>query len=73
MELRRRGAGELCYIVSANTELDRTTRGLADAINRVFAFAEGTMVSSVAGRLAYYEGEAPKNRFILHSRTDGTS
>jgi hypothetical protein len=68
--LERRGAGPTCYIVSTDADLDRTTRDLSDAINQVFAFVEGTIISCVPGRLAYYEGEAPKNRFILH-RTGG--
>jgi hypothetical protein len=45
-----------------------TTSSLSDAIDRVFAFVDGTIISCVAGRLAYYEGEAPKNRFILHRK-----
>ena len=31
----------------------------------IFAFLDGTIISCVPGRLAYFEGEAPKNRFIL--------
>jgi hypothetical protein len=66
-ELRRRGAAESCSIVSVDPELDGATMPLADAIERVHAFAEGTVVICGTG-LAYYEGEAPKNRFILHRR-----
>lgn len=69
-ELQRRGAGHSCYIISADAELDRTTIELSEAVHRVFALAEGTIISCIPGRLAYYEGEAPKNRFILH-RTAG--
>ena len=65
-ELQRRGAGPTCYIVSTDASLDRATRDLSDTINQVFAFVEGTIIFCVPGRLAYYEGEAPKNRFILY-------
>jgi hypothetical protein len=64
-ELRRRGAGSTCYM-SAHARVDGKTELLADAVNRVFAFLDGTIISCVPGRLAYFEGEAPKNRFILH-------
>jgi hypothetical protein len=67
-ELQRRGAGPSCYIISTNANLDRTTSRLSDAVNQVFAVVEGTTISCVPGRLAYYEGEPPKNRFILHRR-----
>jgi len=69
-ELQRRGAGPTCYIISTDADLDRTTSDLSDAVNQIFAVVEGTIISCVPGRLAYYEGEAPKNRFILH-RTRG--
>jgi hypothetical protein len=65
-ELRRRGAGNTCYIMSAHAKVDGKTELLADAVSRVFAFLDGTIISCVPGRLAYFEGEAPKNRFILH-------
>lgn len=65
-ELQRRGAGASCNIISTDAGLDGTTMDLSDAVDQVFAFVEGTIISCVPGRLAYYEGEAPKNRFILH-------
>ena len=64
-ELRRRGASEECYVVSAVPELDGTTGALGDIIREVFAFREGTLISCLPGRLAYYEGEAPHSRYLL--------
>jgi hypothetical protein len=64
-ELRRRGASGECYLISADAKLDGATRSLRDAI---WEASEGTLVCCVPGRLAYYEGEAPKNSFILHRR-----
>jgi hypothetical protein len=67
-DLRRRGAGDACYVISVNRELDGITRPLAAVISEVFALVEGTIVSCVPACLAYYEGEAPKNRCILDGR-----
>ncbi|MGH8543048.1 MAG: hypothetical protein ACREX3_05320 [Gammaproteobacteria bacterium] len=66
--LCRRGAVDECYVISVQSELDGETKPLEEAIREVFAFMEGTIVCCVPGRLAYYEGGTPKNRFILHHR-----
>ena len=65
LKLRKRGASGECYLVSVDRKLDGSTRPLADAVRDA---SEGTLVCCVPGKLAYYEGEAPKNRFILHRR-----
>src|SRR4051812_6454106 len=67
-ELRRLGADDDCYVISNNVDLDGATKPLSEIIERVFAFVDGTLVCCVPGRLAYFEGEAPNNRFILHRR-----
>ena len=64
-ELRRLGASGSCYLVSVDRRLDQTAMELEEAISRV---VEGTIVSCIPGRLAWYEGEPPKNRFILFRR-----
>lgn len=66
-ELRNRGASETCYIISTDKELDRTTLPLLDALQRVFACIEGTIICC-GPKIAYYEGEAPRNRYILHKK-----
>ena len=66
-ELRARGAKDDCYIISCDKELDRMTLPLVDALQRVFARIEGTIISC-GPTVAYYEGEAPNNRFILNKR-----
>jgi len=65
-ELRHRDGGPSCYIISTDHDLDATTLPLPDALDRIFTLVEGTIIACVPGRLAYYEGEAPNNRFILH-------
>lgn len=64
-ELRARGAPDDCYVISVDERLDGSTGSLDDVILRVFGLVEGTIVSCVGGTLAYYEGEAPRNRFLL--------
>jgi hypothetical protein len=64
-ELRRRGAAESCQIISAHRELDGVTMLLADAIDRIQGVVDGTVIIC-STRLAYFEGEPPKNRCILH-------
>jgi hypothetical protein len=64
-ELRRRGAAESCRVISAHPELDGLTMPLAGAVERIQGSVDGTLI--ICGpRLAYFEGEPPKNRCILH-------
>jgi len=39
-ELQRRGAGQDCYVLSVNEELDGTTGPLLDVVRQVFASVE---------------------------------
>ena len=64
-ELQRYGAPDSCYVISVDPNLDGITDRLSAIIPRVYARIEGTIVSCIPGRLAYYEGEPPDNRFIL--------
>ena len=67
-ELRRRGATDDCHVISVRSDLDGATKPLADVVRLVFAAVEGTIILCLPGKLAYYEGEAPRNRFILDRR-----
>ncbi len=67
-ELRRRGAPEACYIISANADLDGRLMPLPEALGEVHAMQMGTLISCIAGQLAYYEGEDPHERYVLHRR-----
>jgi hypothetical protein len=64
-ELRRRGAPDDCYVMSVHKTWDGVTGPLDTIIQKVFAVFDGTIVCCIPGVLAYYEGEAPKNRFLL--------
>jgi hypothetical protein len=63
--LTSRGAPESCYLVSTNTELDGSTIDLLSALQRTVAQFEGTFISCIPGRLAYFEGEGKNERYIL--------
>ena len=64
-ELTRRGAASDVYVVSATSKLDARSMALQDAIESIVGSSSGTVVSCVAGRLAYFEGEEPGDRCIL--------
>ncbi|MHC4473236.1 MAG: hypothetical protein ACYS99_20010 [Planctomycetota bacterium] len=63
-ELVQRGAGSTCHVISNCCELDGQEVPLTEGINAVFGFCYGSILSCVAGRLAYYEGEDRGARFI---------
>ena len=66
-ELLRRGAAmeAAVYILSADRNLDTRVCSLRDALRDVVGTSTGSVISCVRGKLAYYEGEEPGNRFIL--------
>jgi hypothetical protein len=66
--LRSLGAPEVCYLVSSHRGLDRREMALSEALGEVVGRGLGTFVSCVPGRLAYFEGEAPKERYICHRK-----
>jgi hypothetical protein len=67
--LRRRRAPEVCYVVSTIADIDATTMSLSGALVRIVGgVSDGTILSCISGRLAYFEGESPGDRFILERR-----
>jgi len=66
--LRARGAGDQCYLLSAERRFDKMELSLLDALRQVVGSNSGTIVSCVPGRLAYYEGEDRNTRIILERR-----
>jgi hypothetical protein len=55
--LALRGAGDTCYIISADSDLDGKRMPLASALDRVVGRRRGTFLSCVPGTLAYFEDE----------------
>lgn len=64
-ELRRRGAGDTCHVVSENGALDGKRLPLGSALDLVVGRGSGTLLSCVPGSLAYFEGEGPSDRCLL--------
>ena len=62
--LRDRGAPSRCYVLST-TELDGQEADLREALDRVCGSSEGTFISCIPGRLAYFEGETPDQQYVL--------
>lgn len=62
--LRRLGAPDSCYVLSSNEEIDGHELKLEDALGRVMGRGCGTFICCVSGRLAYFEGETPGERYV---------
>jgi hypothetical protein len=67
-ELRRRGAGDTCHVVSENRQIDGARLALGAALELVVGRGLGTLLSCVPGSLAYFEGEGPSDRCLLLKR-----
>jgi len=63
--LRTLGAPDRCHLLSADAELDGLELDLRDALEWVFGSGMTTFVSCIPGRLAYFEGRWPGERFVL--------
>jgi hypothetical protein len=64
--LRSKGAGETCYAISEDAEIDGREVRLIEALQRVVARGRATLLSCVPGVLGYYEGADFEERCILH-------
>lgn len=63
--LKKKGAPELCYIISIDPQLDAKKKTLSEALDQIVGFSDGVLISCIPGRLGYYEGEDPGERYIL--------
>lgn len=66
--LKQKGAPEQAYIISDSKEIDGKTLPLADAIHGAAMGGWGTIISCIAGKLAYYYDEVGERRGILKRR-----
>lgn len=53
--LRSRGAGDTCYVVSDDSDLDGRRLPLSEALRDVVGFGMGTLISCIPGELAYFK------------------
>jgi hypothetical protein len=64
--LRDRAAPTMCFVVSTDRAVDRQILPLAEVLPRIVGGTDhGTLLSCIPGRLGYFEGEGPKDRFVL--------
>ena len=63
--LKSRGAPETCYAISTNKEIDQKRIALSEVLQSIVDGSDGTLLSCIPGRLAYFEGESPGECFIL--------
>jgi hypothetical protein len=66
--LRQNGAPDLCWLVSERSDWDGRQMALADALEAILGAGFGTVISCIPGRLGYFEGEMPRDRYILQRR-----
>lgn len=59
------GAPRECYAISENPAVDGRLLELERLLETVVGMGSGTLISCIPGRLGYYEGESPNNRWIL--------
>jgi len=62
--LRTLGAPPTCYVLSSNSAFDGREMQLGDALEAIVGQGSGSFVCCVPGRLAYFEGESPGERYI---------
>lgn len=65
--LREKGAGNTCHVISTDKKLDRRKMPLSEVIVEINGSGDGTIVSCISGKLAYFEGEY-RTRFILERK-----
>jgi hypothetical protein len=63
--LYKNGAPKRCYILSESDAIDAKEMELEAALDQIVGRGMGNLVSCVAGKLAYYEGEEPGERYLL--------
>jgi len=63
--LQNQGAPERCYVISAMSDRDGEEADLRPALEEIVGVESGTFLSCIPGKLAYFEGEEPGERYIL--------
>jgi hypothetical protein len=63
--LRQRSAPATCVLLAEDSALDGRELPLEEALRRVVGHGMGAFASCLPGRLAYFEGEGPRERCIL--------
>lgn len=66
-QLRKLGAGDSCYVVASDSDLDDTFQSLKEMVEQQFdLFGHGTILSCIPGKLALYRSAWPHHNLIIH-------
>jgi hypothetical protein len=68
-QLEKLHAPRVCHLISEQSEVDGRDMDLLEALELVIGCGLGTVISCLPGELAYYEGEMPRDRYVLHRKT----
>jgi len=63
--LRQKGAGQACYLISPEQELDQREMPLQEAIEMLISHDSTAVACCIPGRLAYYKAEM--EQYILEN------
>jgi hypothetical protein len=63
--LRRKGAPDTCHVMSDLSAIDGREMSLSEALLETVGSDAGTLISCIAGKLAYFELEGFDGRYIL--------
>lgn len=63
--LRRKGAPDTCHVMSEISGIDGREMSLSEALLETVGADAGTLISCIAGKLAYFELEGFDGRYIL--------
>ena len=66
--MRKLGASEECYAVSAQQGLDARTMPLSEALEECIGFSIETVLYSPGTGIGYYEGGGYTERYVLSAR-----
>jgi hypothetical protein len=68
MCLKEKGAPDTCHVLSENVQIDNLELPLKKALEETIGMGMGTFLSCIPGKLAYYEGEEPGERYICERK-----
>ncbi len=68
--LAANGASDTCYVMG-DSELDGRVVDLREALEEIVGRSFGNFISCIPGRLGYFEGEEPNERYILERKDRG--
>lgn len=66
--LKKKNSPDECYVISQNREIDGKRLALSLALEEIVGKGDGSILSCIPGKLAYFEGEEPHERYILERR-----